>query len=103
MKVCQVKVISIDDINAVKMLVGLTIEIQLRWKDRRLTFTNILDEENKVADSQKKHLWLPMREIVHQNAVIGEIRKSAQERVSIRNLTGPLEQDPVRDEVRYYD
>ena len=99
MKACQVKVINIDQIDTVKMLVGLTIEIRLRWQDRRLTFTNILDEENKVAESQKKHLWLPMREIVHQNAVIGEIRKSAQERVSIRNLTGPLEQDVARDTV----
>ena len=99
MKACQVKVINIDQIDTVKMLVGLTIEIRLRWQDRRLTFTNILDEENKVADSQKKHLWLPMREIVHQNAVIGEIRKSAQERVPIRNLTGPLAQDVARDTV----
>ena len=99
MKVCQVKVINIDQIDTVKMLVGLTIEIRLRRKDRRLTFTNILDEENKVAESQKKHLWLPMHEIVHQNAVIGEIRKSVQERVSIRNLTGPLAQDVVRDTV----
>ena len=100
MKVCQVKVIRIDDINAVKMLVGLTIEIRLRWQDRRLKFTNILDEENKVAKLRMKHLWLPMREIVHQNAVIGEIKKSTHETLTIRNLTGPLPQDVEREKVQ---
>ena len=101
MKACQVKVINIDQIDTVKMLVGLTIEIRLRWQDRRLKFTNILDEANKVAGSLRKHLWLPMREIVHQNAVIGEIKKSGHGTLTIRNLTGPLPQDVEREKVQY--
>ena len=93
--------ISNDDIDAVKMLIGLTIEIRLRWNDRRLTFTNILDEGNKVTESQREHLWLPMREIVHENAIIGEIKMGTQQTVSIRNQTGPLPQNVEREKVQY--
>ena len=86
--------VNIDSINAVDMIIGLTIEINLKWKDRRLIFLNILENEvEAVNELQRKQLWLPMGEIVHENAVIGEIKQSARESVSVRALTGPKPQD----------
>ena len=43
----QVKLLNIDFINTVTMSVGLTVEINLKWRDAKLIFENILNGDEK--------------------------------------------------------
>ena len=39
----QVTVLDVNYIDTVLMVVGLTVKTRLRWRDKRLTFANIVD------------------------------------------------------------
>ena len=77
----SIGIVNIDFLNTVTMTVGLTIETKLRWRDRRVTFLNILDSADgfntfrDVPNTLYRKIWLPMPKIVHENAVIGQIKK----------------------------
>ena len=71
----SIGIVNIDFLNTVTMTVGLTIETKLRWRDRRVTFLNILDSADgfntfrDVPNTLYRKIWLPMPKIVHENAI----------------------------------
>ena len=59
----------------------ITLNIDMNWVDERLTFLNIIDDNNScsasmkdISKSKQTQLWLPLDRIVHENAVIGEVK-----------------------------
>ena len=50
---------SILDLDEVKSLMKLQIEIKLSWVDSRLEFVNVDQEMNTINLKQKQKLWLP--------------------------------------------
>ena len=69
------KIISIDSIDTVNMILTLTINIVLEWFDKRLMFTNpIWNKHNLIPKETAEELWSPLRDIIHENAIIGEIK-----------------------------
>ena len=91
----SITIINIDFLNTVTMSVGLTIEMRLRWRDRRLTFLNILDSADgfdtfrDVPASLYDLIWLPMPKVLHENAVIGEVKKDGNMYVQIHPVKEP--------------
>lgn len=68
-------VISIDGIDTVNMIVTLTMEIRLNWHDKRLNYFNpLMDKDNMIPSEMTHQLWTPMRDLIHENAIIGEIK-----------------------------
>ena len=77
----QVKIINFDFIDALSNTVGLTVELKFNWVDPKVDFENAKDVNDKseelriVPQFQKDKIWLPIQELVFDNAVIGEIVK----------------------------
>ena len=68
-------IISIDSIDTVNMILTLTIKIYLEWLDMRLTFSNPdWNKHNSIPKETAEQLWSPLRDIVHENAIVGEIK-----------------------------
>ena len=67
--------------DTVDMVVGITMMMKLKWKDYNVDFENIKTSRGEekaieripVKDGRK--LWLPHKYIVHENAILGEIKK----------------------------
>ena len=61
------------------MSVGMTVEIQLIWRDPNLIYENILAEKEQfdsfkvITKRDVDQIWLPMPDIIHDNAVIGKV------------------------------
>jgi len=56
------------------MKVTVTIEILLKWFDKRLTFSNLnTNNDNLIPYEESTQLWTPLRDLIHGNAIIGEI------------------------------
>ena len=71
----QTRIIAIDSIDTVNMIVTVTLEIELEWFDKRLTFSNPGIHEGHLISLQKsKTIWNPLRDVIHENAIIGEIK-----------------------------
>ena len=58
----------------------ITLTIEMRWRDRRLTFLNIMDEgqakggnEKDISTEKQNDIWLPLDSVVQKNAVIGDV------------------------------
>ena len=84
----------IDVINTVNMIVGLTVEIKMQWSDNRLTFANLnWESQNPVAEEITNRLWLPLDNLIHENAVIGKIYKDNIRRVSVIPKENPVPLD----------
>ena len=83
--------INIDSIDAVHMVIVLTIELHMWWNDKRLTFSNpSKTEKNFIPHSIKHKLWTPMQNIIHENAVIGEITYDSMDDIKvIANIAEP--------------
>lgn len=70
----QTTVENIDSIDTKNMIVTLTINVKLMWYDRRLTFSNPhMNEVNLIPSETADLLWTPFRDLIHENAIIGEI------------------------------
>ena len=70
----NIQVVTIDSIDTVNMEVTLTIAMQIKWYDKRLTFFNLITNKNNFISNEKSSLiWTPLRDIIHENAIIGEI------------------------------
>ena len=80
----HINIISFDKIDTVKMILGVTAEIELKWNDNRITFTNIIKGENDIPEEVARLLWSPMRRIVHENAVIGSLHKDEITAVKVK-------------------
>ena len=73
--IIQASVMNIDSIDTVNMIVTLTLEIHIKWRDERLTFSNpIIDKDNIIPIKTAHELWTPLRDLFHENAIIGEIQ-----------------------------
>ena len=56
------------------MIVTITMEIRLAWKDQRLIFSNPeLNKSNVIPTKTSQNLWSPLQDLKHENAIIGEI------------------------------
>ena len=77
----QIDILNIDFIDTVRMSAGLTIEVQMTWRDHKLVFENILPAAGKVdsfkviAEKEFKKIWLPLPDIIHENARSEELLK----------------------------
>ena len=70
------RIIKINAIDTINMIVQLTIDMRLTWHDGRLLFLNPrLDADNIIADDFGlwKNYWTPMRNLIYENAIVGEI------------------------------
>ena len=88
----NVNIISIDLIDTVKMCVGITFDTKIKWTDGRLNFEN-MDQKGKNLISVKSEVnfWIPSDNIIHYNAVIGEIIEDKDNRVvHVTNLTAGI-------------
>ena len=57
------------------MIVTVTLEMNFEWFDRRLMFSNPdINKENLISNQKSKGLWNPLRDLIHENAIIGEIQ-----------------------------
>ena len=78
-------------IDTVTMLMGLTMEIRMRWNDPRLTFANVVPgKKNPVPDETVGKLWLPMDHVIHDNAVIGRIFRDTVRNTFILPTADPI-------------
>ena len=70
-------ILSIDEICTVKMLMSLTLMIRMKWYDSRLAFTNplMLNKTNSIPDDLARQIWIPLEDVIFDNAIIGEINK----------------------------
>jgi hypothetical protein len=88
----QVSVLSIDNIDTLDMVVGLTIQINVQWQDQRLRFYNpTINKSNTIPSGSVDKLWLPMENIMHENAIIGEVREDFKEVFIIPHLVEIME------------
>ena len=70
----QTNIISIDSIDTVEMRIVLTLEQKMTWYDERLTFSNPnLRKDNLISRAQGNLIWRPTRDLIYENAIIGEI------------------------------
>ena len=67
-------VVNIDSVDTVDMIITLTMEISIMWNDKRLKFTNPSIKKGSIIPSEvADQLWTPFRNLVHENAILGEI------------------------------
>ena len=96
----QVKVINIDEVNTITMTVGLTIDIFFKWRDHRINYSSLRsykDEKNAVKivpNEEKPNVWTPLPELVHDNAIIGQIKEVDFYHLEIDVENGALPVDP---------
>lgn len=80
----QITIINIDSIDTVNMIVGLTIEISMKWLDERLTFSNpTMNRDNILSAVTGRQLWLPLDRLIHENAIIGEVKSGNVKRIQL--------------------
>ena len=80
----QIKVINFDTIDTVNMKLTLTMEMRMEWYDNRLTFLNpTIDQDNRVPNKVVRQLWIPLNDLTHENAIIGEIKNANRRMVQI--------------------
>ena len=91
------RIISIDSIDTINMIVTLTMELKFEWFDKRLTYSNPdINEKNLISEEQSKKIWTPLRNIIHENAIIGEIAYDGDFVVQINAITpGDLEANNI--------
>ena len=76
-----IEILSVDIVDTVDMVVGLTMMMKLKWKDYDVNFENIKTSRSEEKAIQRipvkdgRKLWLPHKYIVHENAILGEIKK----------------------------
>lgn len=88
----MIRILKIGLIDTSSMVVGLTIEVTMRWKDNRLLYANLNREgENRVPAKTTQHLWLPFDHVIHANAIIGEVAQDPNTEVVIQRYTDPLD------------
>jgi len=78
------KVNFIDTINT---KIGLTLSIQMKWKDKRLFYKNIHHHnESTLPSSIGEKLWLPLDHSIHANAILGKILAEKKKHVAIQGV-----------------
>ena len=100
-KVTIIKFNSIDKSGVLE----ITLTIQMRWRDPRLTYLNIMDKgqtgggyEKDISNEKQDELWLPLDNVVQRNAVIGDVLKETITFVRVivgDNATSPLPENAI--------
>ena len=86
----DVRIIKIDSIDTINMMVALTMEISLIWHDGALSFFNpSYDQDNILRYQKSKQLWTPMRNLVHENAIVGNVIYEQREIKILPNAPEP--------------
>ena len=68
------RIIKIDSIDTINMLVAMTVELTLTWYDGRLSFSNPTNgQDNIIPYHRSKDLWTPLRSLIYENAIVGEV------------------------------
>ena len=89
----QVIIINVDKVDALNMAIGITFEVQIKWKDSRLNYENIKPhDKNLLSLEAANKLWLPCENIIHDNAILGQIIEDKHRSVGVTSLTN---QKPV--------
>ena len=71
----KIDIENIDSIDTVNMVFSLTMKLNFQWYDKVLMFSNLIPESNNFIPHHKRDLiWYPTRDIVHENAIIGETK-----------------------------
>ena len=77
----------IDSIDTVWMIVTLTMEVRIKWNDKRLVFSNpAMNTDNRVPKEIVGRLWSPLQHLIHENAIIGDITYEDHNYVNLRPL-----------------
>ena len=105
----KVTILKFDSIDKSGVL-DITLTIQMRWRDPRLTYLNIMDEgqtgggyEKDISVEKQADLWLPLDNIVQRNAVIGDVLQETITFVRVivgDNATAPLPKNAVEGKLR---
>ena len=96
----QVDVINVDIVDTVAMVVGLTVEFVLKWKDHKVNFENLQNFKNErgtvkiIPSKEKNEIWIPLPELVHDNAIIGETEVLDFFKLGVQVQNEPLPLDP---------
>ena len=70
----------------------VTIELSLIWHDGRLSFFNPAYDQDNILHYQKaKQLWTPMRKLIHENAIVGDVIYERREIKVLPNAPEPLD------------
>ena len=86
-----IKIVRIDVIDTSNMQVGLTLSINMKWRDSRLIFANLIPNSgNMVQPETVDELWIPLDYVTHDNALIGEIYPDSKKNVEIQALMPPI-------------
>ena len=74
------RIIRIDSIDTINMMVTLIMELCSTWHDERLSFVNpSSDQDDIISVTQYQKLWTPMRDIIHENAIVGHVNYDGHE------------------------
>jgi hypothetical protein len=87
----QITLLRVDMIDTLTMLVGITVEIKMKWTDSRLQFANLnRNQNNPVARSIVNQLWIPLDKVLYTNSVIGKIYQDDVRRVFVIPISDPI-------------
>ena len=79
---------NIDAIDTVNMILALTIKMTFQWYDKVLMFSNLIpDTRNLIPNEKRILLWTPLRDIIQENAIIGEVKTENNYDVSVYATT----------------
>lgn len=91
----RLEILSIDTIDSINMRVGLTIELSMKWCDNRLRFRNlVLGQTNLLNTKTVENLWLPLHNLLYENAIIGKTLEDKYNEVALitaQNVTKSIE------------
>ena len=78
------KIINVDSIDTINMIVTLTVEVRIKWHDQRLRFFNpTANQDNVVPDKYVERMWIPLTDLIVDNAIIGETKYDDRKKVNV--------------------
>ena len=96
------RIIKINSIDTINMMVTLTMELCLKWNDVRLSFVNpSFDQDNVISESQSQKLWTPMGNMIHENAIVGDVNYDGNEMKILRSNPEPSKTTEVMENAVY--
>ena len=94
----RVHIRSIDALDMMAMSATLTLEINLTWRDSRLTFAQLVKNKTTlIPTTLENQLWLPINDMYQVNAIVGKITKDNDRHLSIISSKFPQPVDIGRD------
>lgn len=59
--VLNIDLLAFDEIDTVKMMFSVIMELNITWRDRRLDYLHLRDDpyQNTVSPGYKKIVWIP--------------------------------------------